>query len=99
MLVLWVGELVIEVGFFFGVVNILFGYGLIVGVVIFYYKDIDKVVFIGLIEVGCLIMEVVVKSNLKWVILELGGKSLNIVFVDVDMDVVIEGFYFVLFFN
>lgn len=93
------GELVIEVGFFFGVVNILFGYGLIVGVVIFYYKDIDKVVFIGLIEVGCLIMEVVVKSNLKWVILELGGKSLNIVFVDVDMDVVIEGFYFVLFFN
>lgn len=46
------GVFIKEVGFFFGVVNILLGYGLIVGVVIVFYIGIDKIVFIGFIEVG-----------------------------------------------
>lgn len=90
--------LIKEVGFFFGVVNIVFGYGFIVGVVIFFYMDIDKVVFIGLIEVGKLIKEVVGKSNLKRVILELGGKSFCIVLVDVDLDNVVEFVYYGVFY-
>lgn len=37
--------------FFFGVVNVVFGFGFTVGVVIVFYEDVDKVVFIGFIEV------------------------------------------------
>lgn len=42
-----------QVGIFVGVVNVVNGYGLIVGVVIIVYLEVDKIVFIGFIEVGC----------------------------------------------
>lgn len=45
-------EIVCDVGLFEGVVNIVMGVGEI-GVVFVQYKGVDKVVFIGLIEVGC----------------------------------------------
>jgi aldehyde dehydrogenase (NAD+) len=94
-----VGELIIEAGFPPGVVNILPGYGSIVGTAIARHMDIDKVAFTGSTEVGHQILEAAAQSNLKRVTLELGGKSPNIVFADADMDEAIEGVHFALFFN
>ena len=94
-----VGELLIEVGFPPGVVNIIPGYGSNTGLAIARHMDIDKVAFTGSTEVGHLIMEAAAKSNLKRVTLELGGKSPNIIFADANMDEAIEGAHFGLFLN
>jgi len=60
---------------------------------------VDKVAFTGSTEVGHLIMEAAAKSNLKPVTLELGGKSPNIIFEDVDLDLAVEGAHMGLFSN
>ena len=73
------------------------GFGEIVGVALVAYNDVDKVVFIGIIEVGKLIVKAAT-GNLKKVTLELGGKSLNIVFEDA-VDGAIEGAANAIFFN
>jgi aldehyde dehydrogenase (NAD+) len=61
--------------------------------------DVDKVAFTGSTEVGHLVMEAAAKSNLKPVTLELGGKSPNIIFADVDLDEAVEGAHTGLFSN
>ena len=94
-----IGELIVEAGFPEGVVNILPGFGPTAGAAIARHMDVDKVAFTGSTEVGHLIMEAAAKSNLKRVTLELGGKSPNIVFADVDLDEAVEGAHFGLFFN
>ena len=93
------GELIVEAGFPAGVVNILPGFGPTAGATIARHMDVDKVAFTGSTEVGHLIMEAAAKSNLKRVTLELGGKSPNIIFGDVDLDEAVEGAHFGLFFN
>lgn len=57
-----------------------------------------KVVFIGLMEVG---VEVVVGCVcvFKFVIFEFGGKSVNIVFEDVDFECVVVGVFGLVFDN
>jgi aldehyde dehydrogenase (NAD+) len=94
-----IGELIVEAGFPAGVVNMLPGYGPTAGAAIARHMDVDKVAFTGSTEVGHLIMEAAAKSNLKRVTLELGGKSPNIIFGDVDLDEAVEGAHFGLFFN
>jgi aldehyde dehydrogenase (NAD+) len=61
--------------------------------------DVDKVAFTGSTEVGHLIMEAAARSNLKPVTLELGGKSPNIIFEDVDLEEAVEGAHMGLFSN
>ena len=84
-----------------GVVNIIPGYGETAGAAISSHMDVDKVAFTGSTEVGKLIAlhQPPLRSNLKRVTLELGGKSPNIVFADSDMDAAVEGAFFALFFN
>ncbi len=94
-----IGQLIVDAGFPEGVVNILPGFGPTAGAAIANHMDVDKVAFTGSTEVGHLIMEAAAKSNLKRVTLELGGKSPNIVFADVDVDDAVEGAHFGLFFN
>jgi aldehyde dehydrogenase (NAD+) len=94
-----IGELIVEAGFPAGVVNMLPGFGPTAGAAIARHMDVDKVAFTGSTEVGHLIMEAAAQSNLKRVTLELGGKSPNIVFADVDVDDAVEGAHFGLFFN
>jgi aldehyde dehydrogenase (NAD+) len=94
-----IGELILEAGFPEGVVNILPGFGPTAGAAIARHMDVDKVAFTGSTEVGHLIMEAAAKSNLKPVTLELGGKSPNIIFEDVDLDEAVEGAHFGLFAN
>lgn len=94
-----VGELILEAGFPDGVVNILPGFGPTAGAAIASHMDVDKVAFTGSTEVGRLILEAAAKSNLKRVTLELGGKSPNIIFADVDIDEAVEGAHLGLFSN
>jgi aldehyde dehydrogenase (NAD+) len=94
-----IGELILEAGFPAGVVNILPGYGPTAGGAIASHMEIDKVAFTGSTAVGHRIMEAAARSNLKPVTLELGGKSPNIFFEDVDLDEAVEGAHMGLFSN
>jgi aldehyde dehydrogenase (NAD+) len=94
-----IGQFIVEAGFPEGVVNILTGFGPTAGAAIARHMDIDKVAFTGSTEVGRLVMEAAAKSNLKPVTLELGGKSPNIVFADVDLDEAVEGAHMGIFAN
>ncbi len=94
-----IGELILEAGFPEGVVNVLPGFGPTAGAAIARHMDVDKVAFTGSTEVGHSIMEAAARSNLKPVTLELGGKSPNIIFADVDLDAAVEGAHMGLFSN
>jgi phenylacetaldehyde dehydrogenase len=92
------GELMQEAGFPDGVVNIIPGYGETAGAALAAHADVDKVAFTGSTEVGKLILHAAT-GNLKKVSLELGGKSPNVVFADVDLDTAIAGAASAIFFN
>ncbi|XP_065060505.1 aldehyde dehydrogenase, mitochondrial-like [Rhopilema esculentum] len=96
---LYVANLIREAGFPPGVVNIIPGYGPTAGNAIAEHMFVDKVAFTGSTEVGKLIQQAAGRSNLKNVTLELGGKSPNIVFGDVNVDEAVELSHFALFFN
>ena len=92
------GELIEEVGFPEGVVNILTGFGETAGAALAAHPDVDKVAFTGSTEVGKLILKAAA-GNLKKVSLELGGKSPNIIFADADLDEAVTGAAMAIFFN
>ena len=92
------GELIQEAGIPDGVVNIVPGYGETAGAALSAHPDVDKVAFTGSTEVGKLILQAAA-GNLKKVSLELGGKSPNVVFADVDLDAAIGGAASAIFFN
>jgi len=79
-------QLVKEAGFPPGVVNILSGYGKPSGSTLASHMDVRLINFTGSSATGKLIQEMAAKSNLKKVILELGGKSPTIVFEDADIE-------------
>lgn len=87
---IYLAKLVKEVGFPAGVVNIVPGYGETAGAALVQHAHVNKVTFTGSTEVGRLIMKGSADTNLKRVSLELGGKSPNIVFPDVDLDYAVE---------
>jgi len=90
-------ELVCEVGFPEGVVNVVTGLP-DAGAALAGHPDVDKVAFTGSTEVG---HEIVRASagNLKRVSLELGGKSPSIVFDDADLELTAQGVADAIFFN
>jgi phenylacetaldehyde dehydrogenase len=92
------GELFAEAGFPEGVVNIVPGYGETAGAALAAHPGVDKIAFTGSTEVGKLILHAAA-GNLKKVSLELGGKSPNVVFADVDLDTAIAGAASAIFFN
>ena len=84
------GELIIEAGFPPGVVNIVTGYGHVVGAALAEHPGIDKVAFTGSTETGRKIVRAAT-GNLKKVSMELGGKSPVMIFDDADIDRAIAG--------
>ncbi|KAJ1538502.1 aldehyde dehydrogenase NAD+ [Saccharomyces cerevisiae] len=64
-----------KAGFPPGVVNIVPGYGSLVGQALASHMDIDKISFTGSTKVGGFVLEASGQSNLKDVTLECGGKS------------------------
>jgi aldehyde dehydrogenase (NAD+) len=71
-----------EAGFPSGVVNVVTGYGNEVGDALVSHPDVAKVVFTGGVETGRRVAEAAARG-IKPTLLELGGKSANIVFPDV----------------
>jgi len=96
---LYLASLIKEAGFPPGVVNIVPGYGPTAGAAIVNHHDVNKVSFTGSTEVGQLILERSAKTNLKRVTLELGGKSPNIIFPDVDIESAVEAAHQAVMYN
>ncbi len=92
------GQLMQEVGFPPGVINIVPGYGHSVGQRIAEHPGIGKVAFTGSTATGRKIVEAS-KGNLKKVQLELGGKGPNIVFADANLAAAVGGAAFAIFHN
>ncbi|MCH8495417.1 MAG: aldehyde dehydrogenase family protein, partial [Balneolales bacterium] len=78
-------ELIENVGFPPGTINMVTGLGHEAGAAISANTDIDHMAFTGSPEVGTIVMETMAK-NRRPVVLELGGKSPQIVFEDADLD-------------
>lgn len=93
-----IGELMQQVGFPAGVVNIVTGYGDTAGQRIAEHPVIGKVAFTGSTATGRRIVEASA-ANLKKVQLELGGKGPNIVFADADIAAAVGGAAFAIFHN
>jgi aldehyde dehydrogenase (NAD+) len=75
-----------EAGLPAGVVNIISGYGRPSGEALALHPDVRLINFTGSSATGKLISEMAAKSNLKRVILELGGKSPTLVFNDAEIE-------------
>lgn len=86
-----------EAGLPDGVYNVVTGLGQTAGAAISSHMDIDMVSFTGSTEVGRRVSTAAAESNLKRVVLELGGKSPNIVFADCDIEEAVEGVLFAVF--
>ncbi len=93
-----IAELMAEVGFPAGVVNILPGLGHVAGQYIAEHPGIAKIAFTGSTAVGRKVVQAS-SGNLKKVQLELGGKGANIVFADANIDAVVQGSAFAIFHN
>src|ERR1700686_543829 len=79
------GRIALEAGLPEGVLNILVGAGRVVGERLVQHPGLAKVAFTGSTEVGKRIGALAAQS-IKRVTLELGGKSVNMVFADADLE-------------
>lgn len=93
-----IAELMAEVGFPPGVVNIVPGYGPTAGQHLAEHPRVQKIAFTGSTAIGRRIVQASA-GNLKRVQLELGGKGANIVFDDANPSAAINGSAFAIFHN
>jgi len=93
-----IAELMAEIGFPEGVVNIVIGYGHTAGQHLAEHPKVGKISFTGSTETGRRIVEAS-KGNLKRVQLELGGKGANIVFEDANLIAAVNGSAWAIFHN
>lgn len=91
-------ELMAEVGFPPGVVNVVPGYGHTAGQRLAEHPDVQKIAFTGSTATGRKIVEASA-GNLKRLQLELGGKGANIIFEDARMVDAVNGSAFAIFHN
>jgi betaine-aldehyde dehydrogenase len=82
-------ELMEEVGFPCGVVNLVLGEGTTVGTELAKNENVDLISFTGGIVTGKKIMQAA-SGNVKKIALELGGKNPNIVFADADFETAVD---------
>ena len=80
-----VAELAIEAGLPPGALNIVTGYGHEAGAALAAHPGINFLTFTGSVEVGALVQSAAARNAVKCV-LELGGKSPQIVFADADLE-------------
>ncbi|MCX2812464.1 MULTISPECIES: aldehyde dehydrogenase family protein [unclassified Pseudomonas] len=93
-----IAELMKEVGFPDGVVNVVPGYGHTAGQRLAEHPGVGKIAFTGSTATGKRIVEAS-QGNLKRVQLELGGKGANIVFEDANLDAAVNGAAWAIFHN
>ncbi|HZX77302.1 aldehyde dehydrogenase family protein [Lysobacter sp.] len=93
-----IAELMAEVGFPEGVVNMVPGYGVSAGQRLAEHPGVGKICFTGSTATGRRIVAAS-QGNLKRVQLELGGKGANIVFEDAPLEAAINGAAWAIFHN
>lgn len=99
MTALKLAELAKEAGLPDGVLNVVTGYGDVVGKALGLHMDVDCVAFTGSTAVGKLFMSYSAQSNMKQVWPETGGKSPNLIFADCDLEAAVEHAALGIFFN
>ena len=93
-----IAEMMAEIGFPEGVVNIVVGYGATAGQHLADHPRVGKISFTGSTAIGRRIVESSA-GNLKRVQLELGGKGANIVFEDAFLPAAVNGSAWAIFHN
>lgn len=96
---LCLAELAKEAGLPDGVLNVVTGFGHIVGKALGLHNDVDCLTFTGSTQVGKLLMEYSGQSNMKSVWPETGGKSPNLIFADCDLEAAVDHAINGIFFN
>jgi aldehyde dehydrogenase (NAD+) len=81
-----IAELVVEAGFPPGVFNIISGHGVPAGQILSRHMDVRALSFTGSSRTGKMIQEEAARTNLKKVVLELGGKSPALIFEDANLE-------------
>lgn len=84
-----IAELATAAGLPDGVMNVVPGAGSVLGPALCRHMDVDMVAFTGSTSVGRDLLRYSAESNLKRVILELGGKNPQVVLGDADIDAVV----------
>ena len=90
MTALRLGEIALDCGLPPGVVNVLPGMGPEAGAALASHPGINQLTFTGSVEVGIAVAKMAA-DNVVPVVMELGGKSPNIVFADADLDTTATG--------
>lgn len=90
MTALRLGQIALECGLPLGVLNVVPGTGPEAGAALARHPDINQLTFTGSVEVGVLVAKAAAE-NIVPVVLELGGKSPNIVFDDADLALAAQG--------
>ena len=90
MTALRLGEIAIDCGLPRGVLNVLPGMGPEAGAALASHPGINQLTFTGSVSVGIAVAKMAA-DNIVPVVMELGGKSPNIVFADADMEATAQG--------
>ena len=90
MTALRLGEIALECGLPPGALNVIPGTGSEAGVALASHTDINQLTFTGSVDVGIGVARMAA-DNVVPVVMELGGKSPNIVFADADLDLAAAG--------
>jgi aldehyde dehydrogenase (NAD+) len=90
MTALTLGEIGLECGLPPGALNVVPGTGAEAGVALASHPDINQLTFTGSVDVGIAVARMAA-GNVVPVVMELGGKSPNIVFADADLDAAVRG--------
>jgi aldehyde dehydrogenase (NAD+) len=90
MTALRLGEIALACGLPAGVLNVVPGTGGEAGAALAGHPDINQLTFTGSVDVGIQVATLAAR-NVVPVVMELGGKSPNIVFADADLDLAVQG--------
>jgi aldehyde dehydrogenase (NAD+) len=90
MTALRLGEIALTCGLPPGVLNVVPGTGSEAGTALASHRDINQLTFTGSVDVGVSVAKMAA-DNVVPVVMELGGKSPNIVFADADLDLTVQG--------
>ena len=90
MTALRLGEIALECGLPPGALNVIPGSGSEAGTALASHPDINQLTFTGSVDVGIAVAKMAA-DNVVPVVMELGGKSPNIVFADADLDLAAQG--------
>jgi len=90
MTALRLGEIALACGLPAGVLNVVPGTGSEAGTALASHPDVNQLTFTGSVGVGIDVARMAA-ANVVPVVMELGGKSPNIVFADADLDLAVQG--------